>query len=208
MKKWEGFEVLSQYAGQRTKEFKLITEERKVQLNRLAKAVRLDLDLECSADLVFICTHNSRRSHMGQVWALLAAYYYEIIGIRCFSGGTEATAFNPRAVNALEMTGLEIEQLDDGSNPEYMLSFPGEEEGFRAFSKKYEDPPNPTKDFIAVMTCSAADEACPVVTGASSRHSITYEDPKDYDGTPEEEVKYDERSRQIAREMFYLFSRV
>jgi len=58
------------------------------------------------------------------------------------------------------------------------------------------------------MTCSDADEACPVVTGASSRFSITYEDPKDHDGTPEEEDKYNERSRQIAREMFYLFSQV
>jgi len=206
--KWEGFEDLGRYVGQRKKEFNQITEERKKQLSRLAKALRQDLDLECSADLIFICTHNSRRSHMGQLWAMLAAHTYEIIGIRCFSGGTEATAFNPGAIKALEKAGLEITLLEEDSNPEYLVCFPGAEEGIRVFSKKYEDPPNPTKDFIAVLTCNEADEACPVVTGASSRFSITYEDPKAYDGTPEEESAYEQRSQQIAREMFYLFSRV
>lgn len=206
--KWVGFEALGQYAGQRKKEFHLITEERKTQLSRLAKAITRDLDLECSADLIFICTHNSRRSHMGHIWAQVAAYSYGIIGIRCFSGGTEDSAFNPRAVKALSMAGLDIEPMDEGSNPRYQVRFPGAEDGVRLFSKHYEDPPNPTKDFIAVMTCSDADQACPVVTGASSRHAITYEDPKAYDDGPEEEAMYAERSQQIAREMFYLFSLV
>ena len=204
--KWEGFEALGQYAGQRKREFKLITEERKTQLSRLAKAISRDLDLECSADLIFICTHNSRRSHMGHIWAQVAAYTYGIMGIRGFSGGTEDSAFNPRAVKALRMAGLEIEALDEGANPRYLVRFPGAEDGVRIFSKHFEDPPNPTKDFIAVMSCSDADEACPVVTGASSRHSITYEDPKAYDDGPEQDAMYEERSQQIAREMFYLFS--
>jgi len=205
---WEGFEELGKYAQERKKEFKLITEERKKQLSRLGKAIRHDLDLDCNADLIFICTHNSRRSHMGQLWALVAAHAYEIIGIRCFSGGTEATALNPGAIKALEVAGLEFTLLEEDSNPEFLVSFPDAEEGIRVFSKKYGDPPNPTNEFIAVMTCYEADEACPVVTGASSRHSITYEDPKAFDGTPEEESAYAERSRQIAREMFYLFSQV
>lgn len=206
--KWEGFEELGTYARHRKREFNLITEERKAQLSRLAKAISRDLDLECSADLIFICTHNSRRSHMGQIWALVAAFDYDLIGIRCFSGGTEATAFNPRAVKALKKAGLEIEPMDESSNPRYLLRFPGAEDGVRIFSKHFEDPPNPTKKFLAVMTCSDADEACPIVPGASSRFSITYEDPKAYDNGPEEEAMYDERSQQIAREMFYLFSLV
>lgn len=206
--KWEAYEDLGSYVRQRKKEFKEIPEDRKKLLSRLAKAIGRDLDLECSADLIFICTHNSRRSHMGQLWALVAAYEYDIIGIRSFSGGTEATAFNPRAVNALRMAGMVIDQRDEGSNPEYLVYLPGVEDGIRVFSKQYEDPPNPTKNFIAVMTCSSADEACPVVTGASSRHSIIYEDPKDYDGTPEEDEKYEERCRQIAREMIFVFSQL
>jgi hypothetical protein len=206
--KWEAYEELGSYVRQRKKEFKQIAEDRKKLLSRLAKAIRHDLDLECSADLIFICTHNSRRSLMGQLWALVAAYEYDIIGIRGFSGGTEATSFHPRAVKTLQKAGLEIEKRDEESNPEYLVSLPGVEDGIRVFSKKYEDPPNPTKNFIAVMTCITADEACPVVTGASSRHSITYEDPKDYDGAPEEEEAYDERSRQIAREMLFVFAQL
>jgi len=205
---WEGYDELGKYAGQRKKEFRLISEERKTILEKLASSIRRDLSLECSADLIFICTHNSRRSHMGHLWAQLASVHYKIVGIRCFSGGTEATAFNPRAVNALEKAGFGVDQLDETSNPVYLIYFPGAEDGVRIFSKKYEDPPNPTRGFIAVMTCSDADEACPLVEGASARFSIPYQDPKSFDGTQEEEARYDERSQQIAREMFYLFSLV
>ena len=58
------------------------------------------------------------------------------------------------------------------------------------------------------MTCSEADEACPVVLGAALRIPIRYEDPKIYDGTHEESTAYDARCLQIATEMLYLFSRV
>lgn len=200
--------MLGSYVRQRKREYPLIPEERKKQLARLAKKVRNDLDLECSADLIFICTHNSRRSQMGQLWAVVAAFEYELIGIRSFSGGTEASAFNPRAAKALEKAGMKMALVEEDINPEYLVSLPGVEEGIRVFSKKYEDPPNPTTNFIAVMTCQDADEACPVVTGASERFSIAYEDPKAFDGTPEEVNAYDERSRQIAREMLYFCSLV
>jgi hypothetical protein len=58
------------------------------------------------------------------------------------------------------------------------------------------------------MTCSEADKNCPVVRGAAVRVALPYEDPKVADGTPAEAARYDERSRQIATEMFYLFSEV
>ena len=54
------------------------------------------------------------------------------------------------------------------------------------------------------MTCSDADEACPVVLGMKKRVSLTYEDPKIADGTPDEELVYDKRCQQIAIEMFYM----
>jgi arsenate reductase len=206
--KWEGFELLGEYVLQRKREFKLITQERKKQLTRLASAITHDLTLECSADLIFICTHNSRRSHMAHIWAQLSSRHYDLVGVRCYSGGTEATAFNTSAVEVLKSSGLHIEQLDEGDNPVYRIHFPGAEDGIRVFSKKYEDAPNPTNNFIAVMTCSDADEACPMVEGAASRFAITYDDPKAFDGTSEEKARYEERSQQIAREMLFLFSLV
>lgn len=206
--RWDGFEVLGEYVMQRKRELNLISQERKQQLTRLASAISRDLSLECSADLIFICTHNSRRSHMSHIWAQLASFHYDLVGVRCYSGGTEATAFNNSAVEALKSSGLRMELLDESDNPVYRIYFPGAEEGIRVFSKKYEDAPNPTNNFLAVMTCSDADEACPMVEGAAARFSITYEDPKAFDGSSEEKARYEERSQQIAREMLFLFSLV
>jgi arsenate reductase len=58
------------------------------------------------------------------------------------------------------------------------------------------------------MTCSEAEQNCPFVPGAELRVSTTYEDPKIFDGTKEQDEKYIERSLQIARENLYIFSNI
>ena len=205
---WSGFEVLGDYVKERITEFDQIHVERKEALKQVAIEVRAHTASHHHAEIVFICTHNSRRSHMGHLWAQLAAGYYGIGYISCYSGGTEATAIYPRAVKALEEAGMTIERMDHSHNPFYRVTFPGLKNEITVFSKKYTDPPNPTDGFIAVMTCSEADEACPIVSGATSRYAIRYEDPKAYDGTHEESVRYKERLQQISREMLFLFSNV
>lgn len=205
---WRGFGVLQTYVGERLDEFGRIPEERQKALSRLAVSIRSGLEGDSPVHIIFICTHNSRRSLMGQLWAQLAAGYYGMEQIRCYSGGTEATACNTRALRAMKEAGFGITTLIPGTNPVYRVIFPGASGEDRVYSKKYTDPPNPTSDFIAVMTCSDADEACPIVYGASSRHSITYQDPKAFDGTPGEKKGYAERCRQIGREMLHLFSMV
>jgi len=160
------------------------------------------------APLVFICTHNSRRSQMAQLWALVAARHFSVSGVEAFSGGTEAMAFNPRAVAALRRAGFAIEFFSDGKNPVYEVWYEPEMEPIQAFSKIYDEPPNPTAGFAAVMTCSSADAACPVVPGADARIAIPYNDPKAFDGTEREAEAYDERCAQIAREMLYVFSKI
>lgn len=154
-----------------------------------------------SIDIVFICTHNSRRSHMSQVWAQTGARYFGLEGVRTYSGGTEATAFNPRAVAALERAGFEIERGYGVDNPVYTVR--GGDLAMECFSKRFGDRPNPQQEFAAVMTCSDADQACPFVPGASMRFAIAYVDPKVADGTPEEAATYDERCAQIAAEMLW-----
>ena len=155
------------------------------------------------AELVFICTHNSRRSHLAQIWAAVAAHYQGIENILTFSGGTEATAFHPNSIGALERAGLQVDK-PGGKNPVYLVKFSETHQGVQAFSKKYNDKYNPAKSFCAVMTCAEADAACPLVMGMDQRISITYEDPGESDGKPDEEAVYDAGSRQIAIEMFYL----
>ncbi len=182
-------------------EMELIPRPRQELLLRLAEQV------QPGVSLTFICTHNSRRSHFGQIWAAVAAAWYGVEGVKTYSGGTEATAFNLRAVAALERAGFRVEN-PGGENPFYRVSFSENEPALECFSKVYDHPANPSQDFIAVMTCSEADENCPFIPGATLRVPLTYEDPKEADGTPEETARYDERCRQIAAEMFFLFSQV
>ncbi len=188
-------------------EFDAIPEDRRVQLDKLALFLRTRRDSGETAQVVFICTHNSRRSHLGQVTAMLAAAFYGLDRVEAFSGGTEVTAFNPRAVTALERLGFEIEN-PGGDNPHYKVAFAENRPPIEAFSKKYDDPYNPKDGFVAVMTCDHADQNCPIVAGAALRIPLHFVDPKVSDGTPAEAVTYDERTRQIATEIFYAMSRV
>ncbi len=201
--------ALDKYVNTLESEFQDISPERIVALNQLGDYIIEEGKKEGPIQLVFICIHNSRRSHFGQVWAATAAYFFGLDNIATFSGGTGSTAFNPRAVEAFKRTGFEVSILDENNgNPEY--SFKGGDELViqPLFSKKYNDPPNPASDFTAIMVCSQADEACPFVPGASARFAITYDDPKIFDGTVQESEKYDERCRQIAREIFYTMNYV
>ncbi len=201
-------EKLQTYVAQRLEELGQIPGERKELLEQLSQYVGERIGAEGNANLVFICTHNSRRSHLSQIWAATAAAYYGVAGVRTFSGGTEATAFNPRAVAALERAGFLVEKEINGANPVYLVRYDEDGPSMKTFSKVFDERPNPSADFCAVMTCSQADAACPSVSGASRRFAITYDDPKDFDGTDQETDKYDERCRQIAREMLYALSQI
>jgi len=185
-----------------------IPEKRKIDLARTAAYVHEQLKKKGMAKLIFICTHNSRRSHMGQIWAQAAASFYEVEGIQTYSGGTEATAFNPNAVKAMKAAGFRFKTDGNASNPIYTVSYASNQNPMKVFSKKYDDPSNPREDFCAIMTCSDADENCPIIPGAAFRVAITYEDPKAFDDTPEETKAYADRCYQIGKEMFYLFNKV
>jgi len=191
------------YLAEREKEFDQIPLERRALLKKLADFARSRQDKKQPARFLFICTHNSRRSHLGQVWTAAAAAYYGLPAPSVHSGGTEATAFNARAVAALERAGMKIEKTTADDNPVYHVRFSTDGPVLTAFSKVFSHAPNPTRDYCAVMVCSSADEACPNVPGAALRIAIPYEDPKQADGTPSEAKAYDERCRQIAREMLY-----
>ncbi len=154
-------------------------------------------------NLNFICTHNSRRSTIAQIWAKTMAFSFDL-PIDCFSGGVEITAFNLRAVKAMRRAGFQI--IGKGSdNPIYSVAFTDAVDPLNTFSKKFDDPSNPSSKFIAVMTCAHADENCPVIYGAEARIPVRYVDPKIADDTPEESETYDARVLQIGAEMHYLF---
>ena len=200
--------AITSYIKIAEKDFDKIPEERKQQLKKIALYLQTKLGSEKKASLVFICTHNSRRSHMGQLWANAAAEYYGIKGVENYSGGLEITAFNERSVKALTKAGFQITKKSEGTNPNYEVIYAQDAPIVKAFSKKYMDAPNPTSNFAAIMTCSHADKNCPIVQGASIKIAIPYEDPKEADGKPNETEVYNERCKQIATEVMYAFSLV
>lgn len=181
-----------------------ITERRKSILLPLIDYIQQKLESDEQIVLNFICTHNSRRSQFSQVWAYTAAHFYGIPA-GCLSGGVEETSFNRRAVESLKRSGFKIEQNGTG-NPKFKVRISDDLEPLVAFSKLFNDPINSAEKFAAIMTCSQADENCPFIPGTEKRIAVNYDDPKEFDNTPVEEQKYDERSIQIASEMFYVFS--
>jgi arsenate reductase len=188
-------------------DFENITPERLSLLEPLIAFGREVLAAGRSLVLNCICTHNSRRSHLTQVWAQTAADYCGI-PLTAYSGGTEATALYPAILETLFAAGIQYQTLATGENPIYALRTGPNSPPILGFSKIYEHPFNPQSDFIALMTCSSADEGCPIVLGAKARFPLRYSDPKIADGTPEQAAVYAERCRQIATEMMYLMSQL
>lgn len=186
--------------------FETIPEYRKVELNVLADFIQRKRDANSSIHLNFICTHNSRRSQFSQIWAKVAADYYAI-SLSSYSSGVEVTAMNPRVVESLKRFGFDIEG-GSGDNPNYSVVYSATSKTLTAFSKLIEDAANPIENFAAIMTCSHADENCPVVVGCEERIPIRYDDPKTFDDTPLESCMYDYRSFQIASELFYVLSTI
>ena len=185
-----------------------ISEERKAILQPLIEFIIFKVLNNEEIRLNFICTHNSRRSHLSQIWAQTMAHHFGVKNVFCYSGGTEATAMFPKVAETLINQGFEILKLSETENPVYAVKFAENEHAVICFSKKYDDDFNPKSAFAAILTCDSADENCPIVYGAEARFPIKYEDPKKSDGTPEMNETYFNRSLEIATEMKFVFENI
>ena len=185
-----------------------ISEERKTILQPLIDFIQQKVNDRQDININFICTHNSRRSHLSQVWAQAASAHFNIPNVYCYSGGTEETALFPKVAETLINQGFSIFKIAESNNPVYAIKYSDNALPVIGFSKKYNSPFNPASAFAAIMTCSQADAGCPLIAGAAKRIPITFEDPKISDNTPEQSQVYAERSLQIATEMFYVFSKI
>lgn len=181
-----------------------ISEERKEVLLPLINYLKDKISNNQQITLNFICTHNSRRSHLAQVWAQTLAFYVGIKNLSCYSGGTEATAMFPMAIETLKNMGFDIHKLSQFENSIYGIKYANNTHPIIGFSKTFDDTFNPKSNFGAIMTCSSADKGCPIVQGSDGRFPITYDDPKAFDNTSQQEEKYNERSIQIATELLFV----
>lgn len=185
-----------------------VSKERKEVLNPLVDYIQNKVNSNQDIRLNFICTHNSRRSHLSQIWAQTMAFQFNVDKVFCYSGGTEATAMFPKVAETLINQGFQIQKLSQESNPIYAVKYDVNQAPISCFSKVYSDDFNPKSNFGAIMTCTNADEGCPIVFGAEARFPIKYNDPKAFDGTELMDEKYAERSLEIASEMYYVFSKI
>lgn len=187
---------------------KIIDEERENTLHPLIEFIQEKVDNNDEVKLNFICTHNSRRSHLAQIWAQTAAHYFNVPNVLCYSGGTEATAIYPAVIETLKNTGFNICTMTSSDNPKYGIKYSESQASIIGFSKRWDDTSNPKDSFCAVMTCSEADGDCPVVFGAEKRVPIHYSDPKAFDNSPEKMEQYSKTSLKIATEMWCIFSQI
>ena len=186
----------------------VISKERIKILDLLVAFIQEKKTAQAPIKLHFICTHNSRRSHLSQIWAQAMAAYYKVPHVLSYSGGTEATAMYPMVVETLGAQGFEIHPVSEGVNPVYSIHYSENGLALLGFSKTLDHAVNPSNGFAAIMTCDAADQGCPFIAWAEQRIGLTYKDPKASDGTPQQESVYLERSIQIATELKYVFSRI
>jgi arsenate reductase len=185
-----------------------ISAERLAFLKPLVDYIQQKKEANEPIRLNFICTHNSRRSHLSQIWAQTMAYHFGVQNVFCYSGGTEATAMYPKVAETLQNQGFQIQQLAGTENPVYAVKFAQNEAAIICFSKTYQNEFNPAGQYGAILTCNNADEGCPVVIGAEARFPVKYNDPKAFDNTDLQTEKYAERSLEIAQEMWWVFGQI
>ena len=75
---------LKQYLSERVEEFSLIPTDRKSELEKVSQYVQDCISKSIPAKLTFICTHNSRRSHLSQIWAQVASEFYGLPKVETF----------------------------------------------------------------------------------------------------------------------------
>jgi len=206
---------LREHADALTASFDMIDETHRQAGQKLADWIAKNYRAREPLDVIVVCTGNSRRSILSSTLGNMAAAYYGMPEIRFHSGGTAPTAFNARTVNTLKEIGVEIEPTGkeaargepQTANPFYRVRWgaPGGSDELSLesteFSKRYDDPANPQKGFVALLVCGEADAACPTVKGSALRVSMPYLDPKIYDGSAYETAKYAERRDDIGRLM-------
>lgn len=177
-------------------------------LQDIASSIAQYLKEEKRVNLNFICTHNSRRSQLAQVWASFASNYFNLTSIESFSGGTAITAFYRNTIKTLQEAGFTFQLLEfSHQNPEYLITYEGCKNPIVGYSKLFDDHYN-KKPFIAITTCAAADANCPYISDALQKFHLPYNDPKNFDNTLYQSEKYLEINRHIAGEIYYIFNNI
>ena len=147
-------------------------------------------------NLVFICNHNSRRSQFAQFWGeILAIHYNKRINI--YSAGIIKTKVYFQVIESIKRIGFSVSKKKSS----YQINY--NNQTIKLSSKLLKEIKN--INFISIMTCSDTDASCPINLRSSLNLKLYFQDPKIYDGTFNEEQKYDAICLKIASELNYIF---
>jgi arsenate reductase len=124
--------------------------------------------------VLFICTHNSARSHIAE--GLVNALYRD--RYRAFSAGTEPSTLNPYAVRVMQEIGIDISGHRSKSVDEFM---------------------DQDLDYV-VTVCDHAKESCPFFLGGRKTMHKGFQDPASVAGTDAEKLQVFRRVRDEIRD--------
>ena len=143
--------------------------------------------------IVFICTHNSRRSQFCEAWSKVLANRYGL-NISFSSAGTTKTSVYKEVINSLKRAGVDI-------NEKGILNIEGKTSIL--YSKTLDDIKE--NKFISITNCTDAEKNCPLDPRSHLNLNIFYDDPKKFDGMENEKKEYDKTSVSIAAEINVIF---
>lgn len=119
-------------------------------------------------NILFLCTHNSARSVLGEA---LASTHQSGLFVGYSAGSTPGTSVNPIAAELTKEMGYDQSKLRSKSWDEYGL------------------PDAPKMDFIVTVCDNAAGEVCPVWPGNPATAHWGFPDPSQVEGTDEDKKR-------------------
>ncbi len=159
-------------------------QKRKKRLDNIASVINENLNKTRS--IVFLCTHNSRRSQICEVWGkVFAEIYRKKININ--SAGAFKTVVHSQVYESIVKCGLVVDNKKE-------IFF--DKKKFKLNSKTIDSLT--MKNFIAVMTCSNAEKSCPNDPRSIRNIKMFFNDPRIYDETDKMSREYLNTTTYIA----------
>tara|TARA_B100000886_G_scaffold285967_1_gene210466 strand:- start:4029 stop:4604 length:576 start_codon:yes stop_codon:yes gene_type:complete len=163
----------------------------KARIKKISKTLKNEIK-SCNS-IVFVCTHNSRRSQFCQVWSQILSDIYKL-NLSFQSAGVVKTEVYIGVIRSLQRAGVDIDETGTILINNKQVSL---------FSKSLDEIN--FKKFISIMTCSDAEKSCPTDPRSKKNISLFYPDPKRFDGTQDEIKEYDFTCKSIAAEINAIF---
>lgn len=196
---------LQRIVAELTREFDQISSLRRAELIRAAQLFQETKVAGRTLNLLFLSKDDGVLGPLAQVWSWLALNYYCISDFSCQCAGLSAAGLHPETIKTMERAHFSATCLTLGSNPVYRVGVGEKAPTIACYSKRLDDP-RLRDQFAVVISLEADVEPLPIPSSPNaSRLLLPFEDPRQGGGEQVVEKAFDEVSKQIARELFFLF---